>query len=342
MKHLLSSLAILFSVLSFAQSSVTLKGKITNPTGEKVSISHVVEENGRGVKKDLAEVELNKNGEFDLNFTVKEQTEVIFSDGNESTQLLVQPGDELVLTLNTKMFDETIQYYGKGAEKNNAIKNIALMLEKIMIQVYDFEPETDTIEVFSFIDNSMKELISIVKDYQSIEDFKNHGDQMILELEATNKGVKEEYLSNLKMLTLFSELIGTAGIDIKGVDLEGNEVSLSDYKGKLIVIDFWATWCGPCMAEMPAFTELEEKYGEEVNFISLAVYCKEKDWQKMATDFGFKNNIYVGKDKSAQFDGWQVRYIPRYVVLDKDFNVIDADAPRPSSGQMETMILKLK
>lgn len=342
MKYLLSNFAIVFSMLSFAQTNVTLKGKITNPTGENVSVYQVVEKDGRGVKKDIDETELSTDGEFELKFSVEEQVNIFFSDGNESTQLLVQPGDELVLTLNTKMFDETIEYAGKGSEKNNAVKNIALMLENIINHVYEFESDTDTIEVYSYIDNAMEGLIGIVKDYQNIKDFKSHGDDLIKELEATNTGLKHEYLANLEMMLFISELIGTAGINIKGIDLEGNEVNLADYKGKLIVIDFWAPWCAPCRAEMPAFSELEAKYGEEVNFISLAVYSKEKNWEKMATDLGFKNNIFVAEEDYSQFDSWQVQYIPRYVILDKDFNVIDADAPRPSSGKMETMILKLK
>ena len=49
-------------------------------------------------------------------------------------------------------------------------------------------------------------------------------------------------------------------IDFSGVNLNGDSISLSDFKGKIIVVDFWATWCVPCKEEFPTYKKLEEKY----------------------------------------------------------------------------------
>jgi len=53
-------------------------------------------------------------------------------------------------------------------------------------------------------------------------------------------------------------------------DLDGDPISLSDYRGKVVVIDFWATWCPPCRKGIPDFVELQEKYGDD-NFVILGV-----------------------------------------------------------------------
>jgi peroxiredoxin len=55
----------------------------------------------------------------------------------------------------------------------------------------------------------------------------------------------------------------TANLDFTMKDMDGKNVRLSDYKGKVILLDFWATWCGPCKFEIPGFVELQEKYGKD-------------------------------------------------------------------------------
>lgn len=65
----------------------------------------------------------------------------------------------------------------------------------------------------------------------------------------------------------------------------------------------------------------------------MGVYCKEEEWKKMATEEGFKNNIFLSKDVQDQIRELRIDFIPRYIVLDENHNILDAMAPRPSSEE---------
>lgn len=88
-------------------------------------------------------------------------------------------------------------------------------------------------------------------------------------------------------------------------DLDGQEISLADLLGKPTVINLWATWCGPCIAEMPQLSRLKERYKDKVNFISitendavrdhLAEFLKDKDFNFQVLDGGqnYKNELKI-------------------------------------------------
>lgn len=65
------------------------------------------------------------------------------------------------------------------------------------------------------------------------------------------------------------------------------------------------------------------------------MYWKEQNWRKMAEKEGFKNNIFISKEAEHEIKAYSVKTIPRYLVIDENFNLIDGDAPRPSSGNLQ-------
>lgn len=65
--------------------------------------------------------------------------------------------------------------------------------------------------------------------------------------------------------------------DFTVTDLDGNEISLSDYTGKPVIINFWATWCGPCQSEMPAFDTMYQEYGDQITFLMINVTDGDRD-----------------------------------------------------------------
>ncbi len=144
------------------------------------------------------------------------------------------------------------------------------------------------------------------------------------------QNLEDEYKTILK---------GNPASDLTFTQLEGNTVKLSNYKGKVIVLDLWATWCGPCMKEKPFFEALEKTYhgNDNVELISLSI-DKEKVWRNY-----FDDNEIVGNQlqiNRSQLSDYKVAGIPRFFVIDKNFNIVDVFAPMPSTGELEKLINK--
>lgn len=139
---------------------------------------------------------------------------------------------------------------------------------------------------------------------------------------------------------------GSPAYDFKGVDVNGKEHRLSDYKGTVVYVDVWATWCGPCKAEIPKLKALEEKmHGEPITFLSISI-DKVKDQKKWAS-FVKANDlkgVQLMADKAFDSDlvkAYGITGIPRFMIFDKEGKVVTIDAPRPSHGMTENFLRNL-
>ncbi len=111
-----------------------------------------------------------------------------------------------------------------------------------------------------------------------------------------------------------------ADFNFKLIDREGNTISLEDFKGKVIFMNMWATWCPPCIAEMPSIDKLHEEMGDEVAFIMLSLddnFEKAKDFDKRN---GYGLPIYApGSNLPAMY---QSSAIPTTYVIDAKGNLV--------------------
>ena len=127
-------------------------------------------------------------------------------------------------------------------------------------------------------------------------------------------------------------------------DIQGKEYSLSDFKGKYVYIDVWATWCAPCKIETPHLKDLERSYrGKDIVFMSVSV-DEKKDvdvWRETVNTQELKGiQLYAG-GWSEITDVYEVNGIPRFILIDPEGNIFNANAPRPSSSKIDELLSSL-
>ena len=116
---------------------------------------------------------------------------------------------------------------------------------------------------------------------------------------------------------------GKAKLNYTLKDMNGVNVRLSDYKGKVILLNFWATWCGPCKTEIPAFVELYDQYKDN-GFVVLGVSTDDDPETLRAYAESMKMNypILVGRDKEEILDAWGPIYaIPTTFFVGRDGSI---------------------
>ena len=105
-------------------------------------------------------------------------------------------------------------------------------------------------------------------------------------------------------------------------DENGATVKLSEYKGKVVLLNFWATWCGPCGVEIPWFIEMEQKYKSQ-GFAVLGVSMDEDGWSAVkpyVAERKMNYRVLLGNDSLAQFYGG-LDSLPTSFIVDKDGNI---------------------
>ena len=128
-------------------------------------------------------------------------------------------------------------------------------------------------------------------------------------------------------------------------DLDNMYHSLDDVvaanNGKLVYVDIWASWCGPCIDEFPASKALQEKYkDEDVSFVYVSIDRNNKAWEAAAKNLELLKNSYLIRNypSAALFQENDVSYIPRYLLYDKNGRLVGPNAPRPSTSNIVELL----
>ena len=123
----------------------------------------------------------------------------------------------------------------------------------------------------------------------------------------------------------------------------GDTVSLDDLQGKYLYVDVWATWCGPCLREIPSLKTLENDFhGAPIEFVSISIDV-DKDfekWQQMVADKELKGvQLFADKNWKSDFvQAYAIDGIPRFILIDPKGNIVDPNAPRPSDPEIREIL----
>jgi thiol-disulfide isomerase/thioredoxin len=136
------------------------------------------------------------------------------------------------------------------------------------------------------------------------------------------KEKKKEILENMAQTAKIAN--GRKAPDFAFPDVNGKKWSPKDFKGKYLIIDFWASWCGPCRQEIPHLKEVYKKYQDKgLEILAVSVDAKEADWKKAMNEERMAWPQVNAKESKPVMGSYLFSGIPYLVVIDKEGNIIE-------------------
>ncbi|MNQ87560.1 Thiol-disulfide oxidoreductase ResA [compost metagenome] len=179
---------------------------------------------------------------------------------------------------------------------------------------------------------------------ENLARYKNHDEYKAVadhfEKYIVTKAQKEK--NNALITPLLSYKPGTDALQFTYPDKTGKDVSFASLKGKVVLVDVWATWCGPCRAEFPYLKQLEKDIeGQPIQVVSISTDAdKDKEkWLKMIKDENLGGmQLFAGQNNEFS-KYYKVNTIPRFLVFDKKGKIVSIDSARPSDPKLKALLL---
>jgi thiol-disulfide isomerase/thioredoxin len=135
---------------------------------------------------------------------------------------------------------------------------------------------------------------------------------------------------------------GNPAPDFTLTDIDGNVITLKDFEGKVIYLDFWASWCGPCIREFPFAKELKKRMSDNENLVFLYVSIDSDigKWKEAIEKFEIQGiHVNSNENKGSMPDTYNVQGVPEYYIIGKDGKIFDNMPPRPSNSKIDEALL---
>jgi thiol-disulfide isomerase/thioredoxin len=340
-------ITILYSCKKEAANYVLFSGKISNinPTDSILSIKNNIFEK---------EITINKEGFFNDTIIIKSAGYYTLSINSENVGFaFLRNGFNVHLNTNRSTFFESSKYIGFGANSINF-----LLSQYKLSKTFGNPRALFTLKKEAFLKkiNAMKNSFDSLKkvyvdiDTMLIRTSKKEHSELFNTLE---KSYNQQYNAAKEQAAAAIKLTkGKPSPKFTNyLNYNGGKTSLDSFKGKYVYIDVWATWCKPCIGEIPALKSLEKKYHtKNIAFVSISIDSENTagswenafaKWNKMVKSKSLTGTqLYAGEDVEF-IKEYVVTGIPRFILIDPKGNIVNSNAPRPSNPDLEDLFKEL-
>ena len=236
---------------------------------------------------------------------------------------------------------ETNEMIGSYIKYHDGIADYSQQVRTYIMNKRDLQ-QSDRFNFFFSVDSlSQEEFSAVLAQYaDTLKDLlSNVTDTAYLLKEASSVDNTVAVWADRKLAVDNKPKTGEQAADFSYPDINGNELSLSSFKGGLVYVDVWATWCGPCKAEIPSLKQLEADYHDKnITFMSVSVDEDKEAWQNMVKQkqLGGVQLLANGWSKIAK--DYAIFGIPNFMLFAADGSVITTNAPRPSSEDIRPLL----
>lgn len=314
--------------------------------------------NYKGAENFSADFKTYINNLINYNYYYQLQAYAIIN-ANENKGLTVQPVPDVLLesispklinddALNCETYRNFIKYYviyntSKLNKFSKFTDNSVSMERKMSFANINLTGKTKAYYMANFLNESVSTVSpsAAKNNYQLLIDNDKNGPYPTL------LKVKCETRINAKE-PVEPKTGASAETGIKILGTNGKYFTLEELKGKVVYVDFWASWCGPCRGQFPFSKELHKKFTSKqlknLVFLYISIDKTEEIWKNAIEQNGlgdFKNGLVPGDWSSEIVKFFKINSIPRYMLINKEGVIADPNAKRPSSEEIYYDILKL-
>ncbi|WP_010134723.1 TlpA family protein disulfide reductase [Ochrovirga pacifica] len=265
---------------------------------------------------------------------------VLMRVGTFATMLFLDKDTDLTIYADADNFNQSLQFNGKGAKENKYINLRDQITQKIFTSL-DSINHLDSADFKAYHQATEKKIENLLVEYDGMNDFLASSEKK--NLEQFMEGLEQQYFAANREVT--DTEVGKPSPEFNDLEnYKGGTTSLKDLRGNYVYIDVWATWCMPCLQQIPFLQKLEEKFhGKDIKFVSLSIdnpNAKDK-WKQMISDKNMGGIQLFANGNIPFVQDYQITGIPRFILLDKEGNIVDANAPRPSQPELEKILADL-